>query len=124
MMVLDDHLECFAMDRAIRDIYYGKRYVGGKRIDVGLCRSCRDKLMADPVWKLKMWLLARLKIESILSEKKGKDRTQWKQALKMIDKIERELEKTPEVKAMHWEQKKEQMCNTIIGDSYSLILCD
>ena len=100
-MFLDSHIECFGMDQVIREIYYDKEK------NIGLCRKCRDRFMKDPVWKIRMWLLVRCKIECIRMDKRGKERDVWEKALKRIDKIEKKLEKTSEVKELYRKNKEE-----------------
>ena len=94
-------LECPAIEFSLREIYYWDER------NEGLCKKCRDKIHKDPVKMIRLWLLARCKIEVIRSNMKGGEKIKWTKVLQRIDKIEKKLEKTPEVKALYKKNREE-----------------
>lgn len=91
-----------AMEFAIRDIYYFDER------NEGLCEKCRKMIYNDPVKMIRMWLLAKAQIMVVASKQKTKkDKKKWEDAIKVIEKREKELEKTPEVKALYKKNMEE-----------------
>jgi TPP-dependent pyruvate/acetoin dehydrogenase alpha subunit len=85
-----------AMEFAVRDIYYFDER------NEGLCEKCREMIYKDPVKMIRLWLLAKAQIMVVSSKQKTKkEKKKWEDAIKVIEKREAELEKTPEVKALY-----------------------
>jgi len=100
-VILCDRIECFAMEQVIREIYYCEER------DEGLCEKCRNKLYKDKVRIWRLWLNASALIMVIRSKQKGPQKIKWTNALKKIDEIDKELEKTKAVRKVLEKNKKE-----------------
>ena len=101
-VILSSSIASMAMEFAVRDIYYFDER------NEGLCKNCREKIYKDPVKMIRLWLLARCQIEIVASKQKSKKgKKKWEDAIKVIEKREAELEKTPEVKALYAKNMKE-----------------
>lgn len=92
-------IECFLMEQHIKLIYYDRER------KEGVCKECREKEFSDPIWRIRAWLNVRAELQCKLIdfiEKKDKKMINvGKKALLRIEKIEKKLEKTPEVKALY-----------------------
>lgn len=99
-VILTSSIESVAMEHVIRDIYYDEER------SEGLCEKCRENLWNDKVHIWKLWLNARVSIMGVRDGLKGGDKIKWTKALKRIDILEENLEKTKEVKKVMEENKK------------------
>lgn len=101
---LTGNSESLAMEFSIRDIYYDDE----KKL--GLCKKCREDVWKDKLGIWRLWLLARTKMIVLQNKYKEEGNEQkvreFDMAFKRIDKIERDLEKLPEVKKVLEENKK------------------
>lgn len=103
-LFLEGSTESIAIEFSIRDIYYDEEK------NIGLCEKCREEVWKDKVGIWRLWLLARAKILVLQAnyEKEGNKQKvrEMDMALKRIDKIDRDLEKLPEVKKILEENRK------------------
>lgn len=102
IIILTNNIECFFMDKHIRDIYYEKK----KDKYYGLCESCRKELVQDSIWKVQNWFAIELRIKSIIyniKEKKDKIKVlkEYKEALIRVENIIKKAEEDPVVQAMY-----------------------
>ena len=100
-VILTNSIESMAMEQTIRDIYYCEKR------NEGLCKRCREKLQKNKVKIWRLWLNASALIMVIRSKQKAHQKTKWTKALKRIDEIDEELEKTRAVKKILAKNKKE-----------------
>ena len=94
-VILCDNIECFVIEMHIKDLYYNDKE--------GICKKCRDvHIYKNPVFMIQAWLTVRCQIElSRVDSKDEKYIQKYKKALKRIDKYEKELEKTWQVKELY-----------------------
>lgn len=99
--ILSGSIESIAMDQTIRDIYYNEEK------NEGLCKECREKLHKDKVKMWRLWLNASASIMIVRSKQKGSNKIKWTKALKRIEEIDKELEKSKEVRKFLQNKKNE-----------------
>ena len=97
-VILCCDIECFLMEEHVKDIYYDEK--------TGICKKCREEhIDKNPVFMIQAWLTVRCQIElARIKVKEKKDEKLVKryiEALKRIDKYEKILEKTKEVKEIY-----------------------
>jgi hypothetical protein len=95
-IILCDDIECFLMEDWIKSCYYHHEK------NIGVCKECRDKeFYNNPIWMIRAWLVIKAQLMSRLCDfEKEKDEKMikiTKDSIKRIRKIERNLEKKPEV---------------------------
>ena len=99
IIFLCDNVEEFLLEKHIKLIYYDKEK------NEGVCEKCREKEFHNPVWLIQNWLPIRLHLEcKLIDFIKAKDKKMIevvKKALLRIKKVEKRLEKTPEVQALY-----------------------
>lgn len=103
IILLSSDIECLAMDKHIRDIYYGDTYEGE---DMGVCEECRNNhFHKDNKWKVKNWFTVELQMElALVNVKKKKDKkgiATFTKALQHCKDIIKKAEEDPEVQAMY-----------------------
>ena len=98
-ILLCGDIECFLMEEHIKLIYYNREK------GEGVCKDCRERKFSDPVFRIRAWLSVRAGLYcKLIDFKENKNKRMIKvceDALERIDKIEKNLEKTPEVKALY-----------------------
>ena len=100
-VILTGSIESMAMEQVIREIYYYKEK------DEGLCEKCRNKLYKNKVRMWRLWLNASALIISVRSKQKAQQKIKWTKALKRIELIDKELEKSKAVRKILAKNKKE-----------------
>lgn len=100
-VILTDSIESMAMEQTIRDIYYCEER------NEGLCEDCRNKLCKNKVKMWRLWLGASALIMVVRSKQKAQQKIKWTKALKRIEEIDKELEKTKAVRQILEKNKKE-----------------
>ncbi len=100
-VILTSSIESMAMEQTIRDIYYYEER------NEGLCEKCRNKLYKNKVKMWRLWLNASALIMVIRSKQKHQQKIKWTKALKRIELIDKELEKSKAVREILEKNKKE-----------------
>ena len=100
-VILTGSIESMAMEQVIREIYYYKEK------DEGLCEKCRNKLYKNKVRMWRLWLNASALIIGVRSKQKAQQKIKWTKALKRIELIDKELEKSKAVRKILAKNKKE-----------------
>ena len=100
-VILTGSIESMAMEQVIREIYYYKEK------DEGLCEKCRNKLYKNKVRMWRLWLNASALIILVRSKQKAQQKIKWTKALKRIELIDKELEKSKAVRKILAKNKKE-----------------
>ena len=100
-VILTSSIESMAMEFTIRDIYYCEER------NEGLCEKCRNKLYKNKVRMWRLWLNASALIMVIRSKQKAQQKIKWTKALKRIEEIDKELEKSKAVRKILEKNKKE-----------------
>ena len=92
---LGDNKISLFLELNFQELYYDQ--------GVGVCESCRKKYFSDPVNLIRALLLVRLQILDVIGrlKEKGKNYSEYEEALKRLKNREKKLEKTPEVKALY-----------------------
>jgi len=99
-VILTSSIESMAMEQTIRDIYYCEER------NEGLCKSCRNKLYKNKVKMWRLWLGASALIMVVRSKEEAHQKIKWTKALKRIEKIDKELEKSKAVRKILEKNKK------------------
>ena len=100
-VILTGNIESMAMEQVIRDIYYCEER------NEGLCEKCRNKLYKNKVRMWRLWLNATALIMVIRSKQKAHQKIKWTKAIKRIELIDKELEKSKSVRKILEKNKKE-----------------
>ena len=97
LVIICNKIECFIMEMELKEIYYNN--------DTGICKECREEKFKDNIFMIRMWFHVKLNLKLALTrveaKKDSKLTDDYKRAIERVKAVEKELEKTDEVKALY-----------------------